>query len=197
MKRLNYLLSLALGALVLPGLAAAAQYDVDADHTNIIFKVKHLGISTVNGSFQGFTGSFEFDPEKVKEAKFNAKIEAASINTGVEKRDGHLRSADFFDVEKHPHITFTSKKIEAGKGKSFKIHGELSIRGVTKPVVLDGELGGIAVDPWGNTRIAISASGKINRKDYGLNWNQVLETGGLLVGEEVQLVIQAEGIKKK
>ena len=200
MKRINYVALIVLGTCPLPGIAAAAQYAVDVDHTSIIFKIRHLGISTVSGNFERFAGSFEFDPDQVEQARFNAKVEAASINTGVEKRDGHLRSGDFFDAEKHPHITFASKKVEAGKGKEGKqlrIHGDLTIRGVTKSVVLDGEVGGIANDPWGNTRMAISASGQINRKDYGLNWNQVLETGGLLVGEDVTIVIEVEGIEKK
>ena len=178
-------------------LSSAAEYTIDPTHSDAIFKVKHMGISTVTGKFDTFSGSFEFDQQNVEISKAAATIATASINTGVEKRDEHLRSADFFDAEKFPQISFVSQEITDVQGNTFRIHGDLTMHGVTQPVVLEAELGGVVKDPWGNERAAFTASTTINRKEFGLTYAQVLETGGLLVGEEVQILLEIEGILKK
>lgn len=179
------------------GLSGAAEYTIDPAHSQAVFKVKHMTISTVTGNFDTLSGSFAFDSQNIKASKAAATIAAASINTGVDKRDAHLKSADFFDVEKFPQITFASKEITGVKDTGFKVAGDLTLHGVTRPVVLDVELGGMAKDPWGNERVAFTASTAINRKDFGLTYSQALETGGLLVGEEVQILLEVEGVLKK
>lgn len=181
--------------LLLPGLAAATAYKVDPDHTNVAFRVRHL-FTAVQGRFDRFEGTIDFDPAKPEETKVEGWIDAKSINTNVQERDKHLRSDDFFDVAKYPKITFVSSKppqIDASK-KSGKLEGVLTIHGVEKPVVLDVTYLGAAKDPWGNLRAGFSARTTINRKDFGLSWNETLETGGLLVGDEVQIEIDAEGM---
>ncbi len=176
--------------------ASAAHYEIDKDHTTVGFTIRHLVISKVKGTFDKFNGSFEFDPKNSASWNANTTIEAASINTAVTKRDEHLRSPDFFDVQKFPTISFTTGKVKSSNGKTAKVEGTLTMHGVTKPVVLDVEIGGTTKDPWGNSRAAFSAKTKINRKDFGLNWNKALETGGLLVGEEVEINIEVEGLEK-
>lgn len=172
----------------------AAPYVIDADHSDIVFKVKHLGISTVTGRFERFSGSLDIDPANLGATKTSATIEAASINTDVSKRDDHLRSADFFDTAQFPQIKFVTGETENIQGNTFDIVGDLTLHGVTKRVTLNATLGGVAKDPWGNQRVAVSASTRINRKDFGLGWNQVLETGGLLVGESIEIVLEVEAI---
>jgi polyisoprenoid-binding protein YceI len=183
-------------ALVLAFSAAAqaANWKIDGSHTTVGFSVSHI-FTSVQGRFDRFDGTIEFDPEKPEVAVVRATVEAASINTNNAKRDKHLRSGDFFDVEKNPTLSFESTSGVTGmKGSSGKIAGNLTIHGVTKPVVFDVVFRGQGKDPWGNFRAGFSASLKINRKDYGLNWNEVLETGGVLVGEEVEIRIEVEGI---
>ncbi|MCC6219882.1 MAG: polyisoprenoid-binding protein [Deltaproteobacteria bacterium] len=186
-----------IGAITAPLEVFAADYDIDAEHTHIMFQIKHMGISNVKGSFDRFQGTFSFDPENIKAAKASANISTESINTGVKKRDDHLRSDEFFGAAKHPSITFVSKEISEIDGNSFKVSGDLSIAGITKQITLDAEFGGIAKDPWGNERAAFSASTKINRHDFGITWNKVLETGGLVVGDDVKISIEVEGIRKQ
>jgi polyisoprenoid-binding protein YceI len=169
-----------------------AAFNVDVSHTNVGFKVKHMMISTVNGEFDKFKGSFELDDKTKVLTAMSAEIDAASINTNIEKRDNHLRSADLFDVAKYPKITFVLDSV-----KGDKAYGKLTIKDVAKDVVLDYEFGGIMKDPWGNTRAGLTLSGKINRLDYNIKWNQVLETGGVAVGEDVKLEINIEGIQSK
>ncbi len=176
--------------------AFAETYKIDPDHSTAAFKIKHLAISTVPGRFTDLSGTVEFDPKNIAAAKAEAKINVSSINTEQKKRDEHLRSEDFFYVTKFPEMTFVSKEIKDITSDSFKVVGELTIRGVTKPVVLDVKYQGAAKDPWGNERAAFSASTKINRKDFGLTWNKVLETGALVVGEEATIDIEIEGIKQ-
>lgn len=189
--------SLALIAgLILPASVLASDYKIDPDHTKVSFKVRHLGISWVPGNFSKVDGSFNFDPQNIKAAKAEAKIEIGSINTENKKRDDHLKSDDFFDASKFPEMTFVSKEIKDVEGDKFKVVGDLTIHGVTKSVVLDAEYTGEAKDPWGNERAAFSATTKVNRKDFGLQWNKVLETGALLVGEDVLITIDVEGVKK-
>jgi polyisoprenoid-binding protein YceI len=180
---------------LLPATAGAITYSVDPDHTTVAFKVRHL-FTAVQGRFDRFEGTITFDPAKPEETKVQGAIEAASINTNVAERDKHLRSDDFFDVAKYPKILFTSTKaaqIDPTK-KNGKLEGKLTIHGVEKAVVLDVTYLGAAKDPWGNQRAGFSAHTKINRKDFGLAWNETLESGGLLVGDEIQIEIDAEGM---
>lgn len=194
MMRTSLLATLAV-ALLAPTSASAASYKVDADHTTVAFQVRHL-FTNVQGRFDRFEGTIEFDPAKPEATKVEGTIDAASINTNVEQRDKHLRSDDFFDVEKFPKISFVSTgtaAIDASK-KSGKLQGKLTIRGVEKPVTLDVTYLGAGKDPWGNQRAGFSAHTTIDRKDFGLAWNETLESGGLLVGDEVKISIDAEGI---
>ncbi len=170
----------------------AGTYKVDASHSNVGFKVKHLMISNVTGKFDKFTGSFEYEEKTNTLKALTGDVEVSSINTENEKRDNHLKSADFFDAKNHPKLTFKLDKIDGDTA-----YGKLLLRGVTKDVKLDFENNGTVVDPWGNKRVGLELTGKINRKDYGLNWNKGLEAGGVLVGEQVKLSIELEGILVK
>ncbi len=177
-------------------LASATTYKIDPDHSTVSFKIRHL-FSNVQGTFDQFGGEFEFVPDHPEQWKANATIQAATINTHVEKRDQHLRSADFFDAEKYPTITFKSTEITDATATGAKLHGILSLHGIEKPVVLDLIVHGEGKDPWGNVRSGFTATTRLNRKDFGLNWNQVLETGQLLVGEDVDVILEVEGIVQK
>jgi polyisoprenoid-binding protein YceI len=184
-----------LGALML-GLAAtthATTWKVDRAHTTVGFSVSHL-FTSVHGRFDRFDGTIEFDPEKPEATVVRGTIEAASINTNNEKRDRHLRSSDFFDVENHPNLHFESTGVRDVAGKHGKLEGKLTIRGVTRPVVIDATFLGRGTDPWGNVRAGFTATLKIDRKDFGLNWNELLETGGWLVGDDVEIRIDVEGL---
>ena len=172
--------------------AYAAEYELDPTHTAVTFKVRHL-LSNVNGTFDKFEGKFSFTPDKPEEWKVEAKIQADSINTRSDQRDKHLKSADFFDAEHYPELTFKSTKVTDYKKGHAKLHGILGIHGVEKEVVMDLEVLGLEKDPWGNELAGFSATTTINRKDYGLTWNQVAESGKFLVGEEVQITIDVEG----
>jgi polyisoprenoid-binding protein YceI len=172
----------------------AETWKIDGAHTTVGFSVSHL-FTSVQGRFDRFDGTIEFDPQKPEAAVVRATVEAASINTNNAKRDEHLRSGDFFDVEKYPTLSFESTSGVTGMtGNTGQLAGNLTIHGVTKPVVFDVVFRGRGEDPWGNVRAGFSASLNINRKDYGLNWNKVLETGGVLVGEEVEIRLDVEGI---
>lgn len=197
MRRFVGSLAAVSAALTLATPAPAAEYALDTGHSHVLFKVKHLAISTVTGQFNTFSGSFQFDPSTMVLASVTADIDAGSIDTNVPDRDKHLRSADFFDVEKHPRITFASTAPASIKNGKGQLQGNLTLHGVTKPVALDLEFTGSAKDPWGNDRVAFVATGKLNRKDYGLTWNKTLESGGLLVGEDIGLTIEVEAIAKK
>ena len=164
-----------------------ATYTIDPLHSEVLFKVKHLMISTVTGSFGKYNGTITAENEDLSDAKFAFEAEIDSISTNNEQRDGHLKSPDFFDSEKHPHLSFKSTKVEKKSDSDYVLHGNLTIKDVTKPVSLSVEFGGIGKDPWGNTKAGFNVEGKINRKDFGLNWNAALETGGVLVSEEVKL----------
>ena len=184
--------SLALGLSFSSLTSFAKSYKVDAGHTEVGFSVKHLAISTVRGKFKEFEGSFELDDKTgvLKSAK--ADIKTASIDTGHADRDKHLVSKDFFNAEKNPKITFVMKEYKGNKDGG-KMRGEFTMNGVTQPIELDVKMGGTATDPWGNQKAGFSASGKINRKDYGITWNKTLDGGGLVVGEDVTLNIEVEG----
>lgn len=195
MKKLAVFLFGAAVALSAP--AFAADYVVDKQHTNIGFSVKHLMISNVKGNFTDFEGTFSFDDKTKSLTAAETSIKSASIFTNEPKRDEHLKSPDFFDAAKFPAITFKLKKAVSAGGSKMKVVGDLTIRGVTKEVALDGEFEGSAKDPWGNTRAAFTASGVINRTDFGLKWNKLLDEGGVVVGEEVKLLLELEGIMQK
>jgi polyisoprenoid-binding protein YceI len=185
-------------ALALPVLAGAATWNIDSDHSNIGFKVRHLMVSNVKGSFDKNSGVVTIDEKDITKSKVSVSIDTASVNTNVAKRDEHLRGADFFDVAKYPTMTFVSKKVaKASKGK-LKVTGDLTLHGVTKEVVLDVDaLSKESKDPWGNTRSGTVATTKISRKDFGLLYNAALETGGVAVGDEVAINLEIELIKGK
>jgi len=174
----------------------AATYDIDLSHSKVIFKVKHLAISTVTGEFQDFKGTFSFDPKNVTASKAQAEMTTESIFTNDTKRDQHLRNVDFFDTPSHPKIAFTTTKIEPLTDNTFKAHGKLTIKKVTMPVTLNVEVGGLVKDPWGKERAAFVATTEINRKDFGLTWHKLLESGGLVVGDKVKIILEVEGIKR-
>jgi polyisoprenoid-binding protein YceI len=175
----------------------AATYDIDPDHSQVIFKVKHMGISTVTGRFDLFEGTYNFDEKDLDNSSVDVAIKTSSVNTNKQKRDDHLRSPDFLNVDKYPKITFKSKEIKKGQGDDFTIIGDLTINGVTKRVVLASEYGGKVMDPMGNERTAFTAETTINRKDYGISWNKTLDSGGLVVGDDVKITLEVEGIRKK
>ena len=196
MKRIIASVS-AIIALALPAFAFASTWTIDPDHSNIGFKVRHLMVSNVKGSFDKHTGTVEINDKDITKSKVEVSIDTNSINTNVQKRDDHLRSADFFNVAKFPTMTFVSKKIaQAGKDK-LKVTGDLTLHGVTKEVVLDVEgPSKESKDPWGSLRKGATATTKINRKDFGLVWNKALETGGVAVGDEITITLEIEMIKK-
>jgi polyisoprenoid-binding protein YceI len=186
----------ALLSLLVASNSFAADYEIDSDHSTVGFKVKHLAISNVLGKFAKFSGTFSYDPSSPTSSKVDATIEMDSINTDQLKRDDHLRSADFFDAKKFPAMRFVSRDV-SGNATEMKVVGDLTIKDVTKPVTLTVQYEGQAKDPWGNDKVAFSATAKINRKDFGLTYNKVLETGALVVGEDVNIVLELEGNKKK
>ncbi|MGB9599349.1 MAG: YceI family protein [Myxococcota bacterium] len=176
----------------------AAEWELDRSHSIVAFSVRHLGISNVRGEFEKFDVKVEGEKDAVEKSTVEAKIYVDSINTRDPKRDAHLKSPDFFDVEKYPTIDFKAKKIKKISSTKLKITGDLTMHGVTKEVVLDVESTGIeAIDPMGNIRVGFSAKTKINRKDFGINWNMTLDKGGLVVGNDVEINIEIELIKKK
>ncbi|MDE2995633.1 MAG: YceI family protein [Bacteroidota bacterium] len=170
-------------------------WQIDTAHTEVGFVVKHMMFAKVRGGFNEFTGSIvQGENGDLTGGSFSATIQTSSVDTGNEDRDAHLRSGDFFDSENFPNITFNSTSVERVAEGQLKVTGELTIRDVTKTITLDVTETGTGVDPWGNMRIGIQAEGTINRKDFGLIWNQALEAGGVLVGEEVTLTIEAQAV---
>lgn len=190
--RIRSLLLLAFASLALTAAHATDTYKIDPAHTSLTFSVRHMGLSNVKGHFDEFTGSFAFDGNVIQQAE--ATIQVKSINTGVAQRDAHLRTPDFFDAAKYPEITFVTKRIET-EGNQTVLVADFTMRGITKELRLPVTFSGPARDPWGNTRIGLAAVAKINRHDYGINFNAALETGVAVVGEEISLEINAEGIK--
>jgi len=196
MKRIIHAVAV-LALLALPALAAAETWSIDADHSSVGFTVRHMMVSNVKGSFGTFSGTVEVDEKDIAGSKVSVTIDAASINTGVAKRDEHLRSADFFDTARYPTVTYVSKKVEKSGKDRLKVYGDLTLRGVTRPVVLDVEGPTAAYrDPWGKTRRGASATAAINRRDFGLTWNKVIEAGGVLVGDEVKIMLEMEFVRK-
>jgi polyisoprenoid-binding protein YceI len=169
-------------------------WNFDPTHSNIGFSVRHLMISKVRGEFGKWTGTFEHDESDPTRSKLEVHIDAASIDTREEKRDAHLRSADFFDVEKHPELLFVSTRVDRD-GDDFVVAGDLTIHGVTRPVELKVESLGRSKDPWGGERAGFSAATSISRKDFGLHWNVALEAGGVVVGDEIKIAIEIEAIR--
>ena len=175
---------------------ALQTYSVDPSHSEVSFEVRHLGFSKVRGRFTDFDGTVRMAPGEPSSLEAEASIQAASVATGDEKRDGHLRSDDFFAADQFPALTFKSDGTTDVSGSDFKLAGDLTIRDTTKRVVLDVTYLGEAKDPWGGSRIAFEAKGKINRTNFGLVWNQVLEAGGLLVSEEVELLLEIQAVQQ-
>ena len=171
-------------------------WQIDPTHSHVQFTVRHMMISKVRGSFEKFSGTVDFDENEPTKSSVDVTIDVNSINTREEQRDGHLKSPDFFDAATYPTITFKSTGAEKTGENRGKLHGDLTIKGVTQPVTLDVEYAGQAKSPWGTTSAGFTASGKISRKDWGLTWNQALETGGVLVGDDVQMDIEIELVKQ-
>ena len=175
---------------------STTKWSIDPTHSEIGFKVKHMMFTNVSGSFQKFDASIETEDDNFENAKIEFTGDVDSITTGNADRDTHLLSPDFFDAEKFPKLTFSASSFKKQNEGEYELKGDLTLHGVTKPVKLDVEFGGLAKDPWGNVKAGMSISGKINRKDWGLNWNSALEAGGVLVGEEVKLNIELQFVKQ-
>lgn len=172
------------------------KWTLDPTHSELVFKVRHMMITNVKGEFRKFDASIVSDGADFTKSSIDVTIDAASIFTNEDKRDGHLKSADFFDVENFSTLTFKGISFKKAGGDEYKLTGELTIKGVSKEVELDVEFGGINKDPWGNEKAGFSVEGKINRKDFGLNWNAALETGGVLVSEEVKISAEVQFVKQ-
>ncbi len=192
--RLKWLALVFLFSLILTPAVWAATYQVDKDHTSVTFKIRHL-FSNTQGTFKDFEGTMEFDPDKPETWSASGTIKVDSIDTNVPERDKHLKSKDFFDAEKYPVITFKTTKVADATKEGAKVEGLLSMHGVEKPILLDVQVHGVGKDPWGNERAAMTATTKINRKDFGIVYNQVLDKGQLMLGEDVSITIELEGIK--
>jgi polyisoprenoid-binding protein YceI len=175
---------------------ATEKWEIDGVHSSVGFTVRHMVVAKVHGAFTKWGGTLELDPDQLTASKVDITIDAASIDTRDEKRNAHLKSADFLDVEKQPNITFKSKLVEKKGSDAFRMMGDLTIRGVTRDVVLDVEYGGRAKDPWGGERMGFTAKGKIDRKEFGAKWNAALEAGGFVVGDTVDINIEIEAVKK-
>jgi len=175
---------------------STTKWSIDPTHSEIGFKVKHMMFTNVSGSFQKFDASIETEDDNFENAKIEFTGDVDSITTANADRDTHLLSPDFFDAEKFPKLTFSASSFKKQNEGEYELKGDLTLHGVTKPVKLDVEFGGLAKDPWGNVKAGMSISGKINRKDWGLNWNSALEAGGVLVGEEVKLNIELQFVKQ-
>jgi polyisoprenoid-binding protein YceI len=173
------------------------KWTLDPTHSELVFKVRHMMITNVKGEFRKFDGAIETDGTDFgKSSVIDLTIDAASIYTNEESRDGHLKSADFFDVEKFPTLSFEGKSLKRKFDDEYELNGLLTIKGISKEVTLDVEFGGINKDPWGNEKAGFSVTGKISRKDFGLNWNAALETGGVLVSDEVKISAEVQFVKQ-
>ncbi|HSB19619.1 MAG TPA: YceI family protein [Anaeromyxobacteraceae bacterium] len=174
---------------------ATNRWDIDVGHSAIHFRVRHMVISKVSGRFAKWSGAIDLDDKDLTRSSVEVRIDASSIDTQVADRDTHLRSADFLDVARHPEIAFRSKRIEKA-GDGYRVVGDLDLHGVVREVALEAEFAGTGKDPWGNERAGFSARASLDRRDYGLVWNAALETGGVLVGEKVEIAIELEAVKK-
>jgi|YelNatPaOPRAMG01_1025707.scaffolds.fasta_scaffold04031_16 polyisoprenoid-binding protein YceI len=174
-----------------------SQWNLDGSHSQADFAVRHMMISTVKGTFEKISGTLTGDPADLENAKVDIRIDTGSVSTRDQQRDGHLKSQDFFYVEKFPEMKFVSKKIKKKGKEDFEITGDLTIRDVTKEVTLSGTLEGPVKDPYGFERFGVSAEGSIDRSQWGLKWNSVLETGGVMVGDKVKISVNIEAVRKK
>jgi polyisoprenoid-binding protein YceI len=172
-----------------------SKWNLDAAHSSINFSIRHMVVSKVRGHFGKFAGTVDLDEGDLTRSSVEATIDAASIDTGTPQRDTHLRSPDFFDLEKYPELRFRSTRVEKVGDDRYRVVGELTIRDVTREVALDVEYAGRGTDPWGNQRIAFAAKTAIDRKDFGLKWNQALEAGGVLVGDRVEIELDVQVVK--
>jgi polyisoprenoid-binding protein YceI len=175
---------------------AKTKWIIDTTHSEVQFKVKHMMISTVTGYFSVFNAAVETEGDDFTTATVEFTADLSSISTNNEQRDAHLKTSDFFDAENHPQIKFVSSKLEKIDDEKYTLHGDLTIRGTTKSVKLNVEYGGMIQDPWGSTRAGFTVEGRINRKEYGLHWNSVTETGGIVVSDEVRLHVNCEFVKQ-
>jgi polyisoprenoid-binding protein YceI len=175
---------------------AVTKWVLDPTHAEIQFKIRHLMITNVTGSFGKFNATIETTDDNFETAKINFTADVDSITTNNEQRDAHLKSADFFEASRHPVLSFVSTKFEKLSGENYSLHGDLSFHGVTKNITLNVEHGGIIKDPWGNTRTGFTAEGKVNRKEFGLAWNAATEAGGVVLGEDVKLHASVEFVKQ-
>jgi len=173
-----------------------ATYKIDPAHSEINFKIRHLMITNVTGSFTRFDGTMESDKDDFTDAKIHFEAETASITTHNEQRDGHLRSSDFFDAEQYPNVIFDSTSIQKKGEEDYTLTGNLTMHGVTKLVTLNVEFGGLTTDPWGQSKVGFEITGKINRKEFGLVWNTNLETGGVMLGDDVKLQFGVQLVKQ-
>ncbi len=173
-----------------------ATWTIDPSHTSVEFSVRHLMITTVKGRFGSFQATLRGTPDDPLSAYAEGTIDVASIDTRIEERDTHLRSADFFDVDRYPTMHYVSRSVRRVGDDEFEVEGDLTIRDVTRPVTLRVTLEGHIRDPWGNERVGLSAEGRIKRSDFGLKWNMVLETGGVAVGDDVRISIQLEAVRQ-
>lgn len=176
--------------------AQQIKWSIDPTHSEVLFKVKHLVISTVTGSFKSFSGNVSFEEDKLEDAAITFEIDVNSVDTNQEQRDGHLKSADFFDVENYPVISFSSTSFKKVKGDIYKLEGNLTMKGVTKPVEVEAEFGGTEKDAYGNTKMGFEITGVINRKEFGLTYNSITETGGLALGENIKLAANIQLVKE-
>ncbi len=171
-------------------------WQVDGAHSAVNLTVRHMVISKVRGRFAKWNAKLALDTADLSRSSVEVEIDAASIDTGVADRDAHLRSPDFLDVGKYPALTYRSRRVEVVSGERLRVFGDLTIRGTTREVVLDVEYGGQGKDPWGNQRVGFTATASLNRKDFGLTWNQALETGGVLVADRVDVEIELQAIRQ-
>lgn len=186
----------ALTGLFLAAPATAATWDIDSSHSAATFTVRHLMVSNVRGEVFGVKGTVEFDGKDLTTIKVDASVDVNTINTREPKRDGHLKSPDFFDAAKFPTATFKSKRAEKGQDGKVKLVGDLTMRGVTKEVVFDVEVSPVVKTPWGKSVVGAAATTKVNRQDYGISWSKTLDGGGLVVSDEVTLTIDVEAIER-
>ncbi|MBT34279.1 MAG: hypothetical protein CMO01_31830 [Thalassobius sp.] len=193
MKKISLFIALLFSGLV--GAYAQTTWTSDPAHSSIEFNVTHMMISEVTGKFDGFEAVLKSDKADFSDAKIEFTAQTSTINTGIDKRDEHLKSADFFDVEKYPTISFKSTSFKKKGGNKYELKGDLTMHGVTKPVTLEAKFNGTIKDPYGNTKSGFKVTGELNRTDFGLNWNSALETGGVVVSEEVEIDANIQVIK--
>lgn len=198
-SKVLFLIGMVLGAgfgFATGSFAEMAKWNLDHDHSTIGFQVAHMVVSKTNGKFTEYSGIVEMDPEAQKFTTIEAVIQTSSVTTDHQKRDEHLRSPDFFDVQKFPTMTYTMKSYKKS-GDNYTAVGDLTLLGVTKEISLVGTFNGVAQDPWGNTRAGFTAAGTVNRKDFGMKFSKLLDSGGMLVGDEVKIILEIEVIKEK